>query len=265
MTVPWISVVIPAYNEENDILASVSRIRDWLERRGEPYEVIVVDNASTDQTVARLEGALGGGCGAGGVRLLRNDRNRGKGYSVRRGMLEASGDLRLHCDADCAGSFKSLPKLLEIIEDADLVVGSRLAEGADVGRLQPLHRRIAGRSFVLLCRALLAEPTTDLYCGFKLWRAEAAEASFSRISLDGWTFDAEAIALARALGYRIREQGIAWADREGSRLSMLRVLLPVTRELLAARRHVRREAVLARESGRLAAVAAVPDPADTLP
>ena len=156
-------------------------------------------------------------------------------------MLAASGELRLHCDADCAPSFVSLPKLLEAIEHADVVVGSRLASGARLHRRQPLRRRIVGRSFVLLCRAVLREPTTDLFCGFKLWRETAATAVYQRAQLDGWTFDAETLALARALGFRLREVGVEWSDREGSRLSMLRVLVPVVRELAAARRHVRRE------------------------
>jgi dolichyl-phosphate beta-glucosyltransferase len=146
--------------------------------------------------------------------------------------------------------------MLALLEDADVVVGSRLAPGARVGRRQPLQRRIVGRSFVLLCRAVLAEPTTDLYCGFKLWRAPVAEDVFARIHLDGWTFDAEALAMARALGYRLRETGIVWADREGSRLSMPRVLVPVVRELIAARRHIRREA--RRPAAALAEAAAEP-------
>jgi dolichyl-phosphate beta-glucosyltransferase len=236
---PWISVVVPAYNEERGIAATVRALRDWLQASDpRPFEVIVVDNASADRTAAEV-GALADG---ERVQLLRNERNRGKGYSVRRGMLAARGELRLHCDADCAPSLASLPGMLALLEDADVVVGSRLAPGARVGRRQPLPRRIVGRSFVLLCRAVLAEPTTDLYCGFKLWRAPVAEDVFARIHLDGWTFDAEALAMARALGYRLRETGIVWADREGSRLSMARVLVPVVRELIAARRHIRREA-----------------------
>jgi hypothetical protein len=106
-----------------------------------------------------------------------------------------------------------------------------------------------GRTFVELCRRTLREPTHDLFCGFKLWRAEAAEAAYSRTRLEDWVFDAEVLAMARALGYRIRETGIAWSDREGSRLSMPRVLLPALRDLLAARRHVRREAPLGRVAG----------------
>ena len=250
---PWISVVVPAYNEERGIAATVTALRDWLQARDpRPFEVIVVDNASADRTAAEV-GALADG---ERVQLLRNERNRGKGYSVRRGMLAARGELRLHCDADCAPSLASLPGMLALLEDADVVVGSRLAPGARVGRRQPLQRRIVGRSFVLLCRAVLAEPTTDLYCGFKLWRAPVAEDVFARIHLDGWTFDAEALAMARALGYRLRETGIVWADREGSRLSMARVLVPVVRELIAARRHIRREA--RRPAAALAEAAAEP-------
>src|SRR5205085_2580371 len=158
MAAPWISVVIPAYNEERDILGTLTRIRERLERDGRPYEVLVVDNASTDRTADAVAGAVGGGRGGAGISLLRNPVNRGKGYSVKRGMLAARGELRLHCDADCAGSFASLQRMVELIEDADVVVGSRLAGGARVDRRQPLRRRVVGRTFVGLCRRVLREP-----------------------------------------------------------------------------------------------------------
>jgi dolichyl-phosphate beta-glucosyltransferase len=248
-----ISVVVPAYNEEAGIAATVERLRAWLDERGESFEILVVDNASPDRTAERVAPL----CDGKRVRLLRNERNRGKGYSMRRGMLEAQGELRLHCDADCATSLPSLPGMLELIRDYDVVVGSRLAEGAQLGRRQPLRRRIVGRSFQQLCRLLLRERTQDLYCGFKLWRAPAAVEAYSRTRLEGWTFDAEVLAMARALGYRIRETGIVWTDREGSRVRMGRILVPVVRELLAARRHVRREAARARTE----TVAATPDAA----
>jgi dolichyl-phosphate beta-glucosyltransferase len=241
---PGISVVVPAYNEETAIAATVGALRDWLEAHGEPWEILVVDNASEDRT-AEVVAELADGVH---VRLLRNEQNRGKGHSMRRGMLEAAHGLRLHCDADCASSLPSLPRMLELVQDHDVVVGSRLAEGAQVGRRQPLRRRIAGRSFQQLCRLVLREPTTDLYCGFKLWRSGAAVDAYSRTRLEGWTFDAEVLAMARALGYSIRETGIVWTDREDSRVRMGRILLPVVRDLLAARRHVRREARRGRTS-----------------
>jgi len=238
MSGPGLSVIVPAYNEEAGIAATVRALRDSLEARGEPWEVLVVDNASEDRTAAIVEELADGER----VRLLRNERNRGKGHSMRRGMLEATGELRLHCDADCATSLPSLPHMLDLVDEYDVVVGSRLVEGAQVGRRQRLRRRVAGRSFQQLCRLMLREPTSDLYCGFKLWRARAAVDAYSRTRLEGWTFDAEVLAMARALGYSIRETGIVWTDREGSRVRMGRILLPVLRELLAARRNVRREA-----------------------
>jgi glycosyltransferase involved in cell wall biosynthesis len=234
MQAPQLSVVVPAFNEAAVIGATVEALLDELERQGLSHEVIVVDNASTDGTVAAVEAI-----GDARARVLRNARNVGKGGSMRRGMLEAHGALRLHCDADCAASLPALARLLAAIEHADVVVGSRLAAGAAVGRRQPVRRRLAGRTFVGLCRLALREPTRDLFCGFKLWRAEAAEAAYRASLLNGWVFDAETLALARALGYRIAEVGIPWEDRKGSRLSMPRVVLPVTRDLLAVRRRVR--------------------------
>jgi dolichyl-phosphate beta-glucosyltransferase len=231
---PSLSVVIPAYNEERGIFGTVEQVRDWLVRDGRDWEIVVVDNASTDATVARLRPLL-----SDRVRLIENESNRGKGFSVRRGMLAARGDLRLHCDADCAPSLVSLPAMIDLIEGADVVTGSRLAEGAHVRR-QPLRRRIVGRTFVQLCRLVLREPTRDLFCGFKLFRAQAAVDAYSRLHLDGWVYDAELFAMARALGYRIRETGIVWIDREGSRLSLRAMLWVAVRDLMAARRHVRR-------------------------
>jgi dolichyl-phosphate beta-glucosyltransferase len=229
-----LSAVVPAYNEAAGIGVTLRALLDALAQTGRSHEILVVDNASSDGTVAAAEAV-----GDERVRVLVNPRNIGKGGSMRRGMLEARGELRLHCDADCAASLPALPALLERIEEADVVVGSRLAPGAAVGRRQPLRRRIAGRSFVELCRLALHEPTHDLFCGFKLWRADAAEAAYRASRLDGWVFDAETLALARAFGYRVAELGIPWEDREGSRLSMPRVLVPVVRDLLAVRRRVR--------------------------
>jgi glycosyltransferase involved in cell wall biosynthesis len=238
MREPWISVVVPAFNEERAIAGTITALRERLEDEHRPYEIIVVDNASTDGTVAAVEALEAGPS----VRVLRNDENRGKGYSVRRGMLDAAGGLRLLCDADCAPSLASLPEMLSAIEEADVAVGSRLAPDARVGRTQPLRRRLVGWPYIALTRALLREPTRDVYCGFKLWRGGAAQAVFSRQRIDGWAFDAESLAMARALGYRLREVGIVWVNREASKLSIFHTLVPAIRDLLRARRNVRGQA-----------------------
>jgi dolichyl-phosphate beta-glucosyltransferase len=235
---PYLTVVVPVFNEEAGIARFLGALRERLDALSRPYEIVVVDNASTDGTVRALEPLVDGAT----IRLLRNESNGGKGFSVRRGMLESAGSLRMFCDADCTPSLASLPEMLAAAESADVVVGSRVAQGAHVRRQQPFRRRLVGWPFIALTRLLMREPAHDIYCGFKLFRAPAAEAVFGRVRLDGWVFDAEALGLARRLGFRVREVGIEWADRDGSKLSIPRVLVPAVRELLAARQSVRSHA-----------------------
>jgi dolichyl-phosphate beta-glucosyltransferase len=228
------SVIVPVYNEAEEISTIVPAIRDVLQARGAEWEILVVDNASEDDTAQRVELFAA----ETRIRLLRNQVNRGKGFSVRRGMLEARGDLRLMCDADCAPSLISLPAMEALIGDCDVVAGARNAADSRVERYQPLQRRAASLAFIFLCRRVMGEPLRDVFCGFKLFTADAARDVFARATLDGWAFDAEALALARALGYRVRACGITWKNRPGSRLSMRRVVIPVLRELIAARARV---------------------------
>ena len=254
---PWISVVIPTYNEAPVIAATLAAVAERLAEEGRAWEIVVVDNASPDGTAAAVR-ALD----VENVRVLENGTNRGKGYSVRRGMLDARGELRLLCDADCVPSLASLDRMLEAASSSDVVIGSRVAPGAEVVR-QPLHRRLAGASFLWLSRAAMREPARDVYCGFKLWKAPAAKAVYSRARLDGWVFDAETLALARRLDFRIREVGIVWVNRPGSRLSMPRMLLSAVPELLVARRSVRREPRPAETHGEAArASSGTDDPID---
>jgi glycosyltransferase involved in cell wall biosynthesis len=233
-----LSIIVPVLNEEDEVQSVVAAARALLEERGGEWEIIVVDNASTDRTCERVQPYLDGRH----VRLLRNDVNRGKGFSVRRGMLAATGDLRLMCDADCVPSLRSLPQLLGAADDADVVVGSRIAAGAHVAHQQPLRRRFVGMGFLVLTRLIIGRLTRDVYCGFKLWQADAAQAVFERVVVDGWVFDAEALAMANSLGYRVSEVGIDWINRPNSRLSIRSVLIPAIRELSTARQNVRRGA-----------------------
>jgi dolichyl-phosphate beta-glucosyltransferase len=236
---PSMTVVVPVYNEQEEIPTIVPAVRDALEARGGEWEILVVDNASEDETGSRLGPFLNDPR----IRLLRNERNRGKGYSVRRGMLEATGELRLMCDADCTASLVSLPALEALIGEYDVVAGARNAADSHVERYQPVQRRAASLGFIFLCRRVMGEPLRDVFCGFKLFSAEAANEVFQRSTIDGWAFDAEALALARALGYRVAPCGIVWTNRPGSRLSIPRIMLPVLRELVATRKHVRAAAL----------------------
>ena len=142
VSTPWMSVVVPAYNEEAGIGAPVATLHERLGELGRPYEIVVVDNASEDGTASALEPLLDGDR----VRLLRNDVNRGKGFSVRRGMLDARGELRLLCDADCGPSLASLPACSTALENADVACGSRAGErgpGRPPAAAAAAHRRLA--------------------------------------------------------------------------------------------------------------------------
>jgi dolichyl-phosphate beta-glucosyltransferase len=235
---PSMSIIIPVLNEEEEIVRILSGASTMLDQRASDWEIIVVDNASTDRTSERVAPFLEDPR----IRLLRNDVNRGKGFSIRRGMLEAVGDRRLMCDADCVSSLSSLPHLEKTLDEVDVAVGSRLSAGARVERQQPIRRRIVGFGFLALTRIMMGALPRDVYCGFKLWRGDVAQEVFERVHLDGWAFDAEALAMARRLGYSVAEVGIEWTNRSDSRLSIGNVLLPVTGELWAARRNVRRSA-----------------------
>lgn len=248
------SVVIPVYNEEQEIATIVPAVRAALEARSTAWEILVVDNASEDATATRLAPFLADPR----IRHLRNEENRGKGYSVRRGMLEASGDLRLMCDADCMTSLVSLPAMEALIARCDIVAGARNAADSQVRRYQPVRRRAASLGFIFLCRRVMGEPLRDVFCGFKLFTAAAARDVFSRTRIEGWAFDAEALALARALGYRVEPCGIVWTHRPGSRLSMTRIVIPVLRELIAARAHVREAALASAQAAVAPALHAAP-------
>jgi dolichyl-phosphate beta-glucosyltransferase len=230
-----LSVVIPVFNEERQIERIVGVVTERLSARGGEWEIVVVDNASTDQTAARLESLLADPR----IRLLRNDRNRGKGYSVRRGMLQATGARRLMCDADCGPSLESLDAMEALLDRADVVAGSRNSDGATVTRYQPVYRRAVSIVFILLCRWLMSEPLSDVFCGFKLFTAQAAQDAFGEARTDGWAFDAEVLALARAAGYRVVPCGIVWCNRPESRLSIPRAIVPALRDLRRARARLR--------------------------
>ena len=244
------SVVIPVFNEEEAITTVVPAVVRALEARGADWEILVVDNASEDLTAQRMAPFLRDSR----IRLLRNETNRGKGYSVRRGMLEATGQLRLLCDADCTLSLASLPAMEALIGECEIVAGARNAADSQVTRYQPIQRRAASLAFIFLCRRVMGEPLRDVFCGFKLFTAAAAQDVFSRTRIEGWAFDAEALALARAMGYRVQACGIVWVHRPGSRLSMTRIVIPVLRELVAARAHLRTQS-----ASRTPTAAPVPD------
>ena len=179
MNAPYLSVVIPAYNEERRLPFSLQRIHDYLERKAESYEVVIVDDGSTDNTVDCVR-ALGDSR----VALVHNEANRGKGYSVRRGMLTARGAYRLMCDADLSTPIEEAERLLAAVKaGADVAIGSRAARGARIEQHQPWYRENVGRLFNLAVRMIAVSGISDTQCGFKLFSGRVAEeATVSRRS-----------------------------------------------------------------------------------
>jgi glycosyltransferase involved in cell wall biosynthesis len=216
-----ISVIIPAYNEEKRLPSTLKRVTEYLDQARFAFvEVLVVDDGSSDGTVAQVtEFALRHPY----VRALRNPGNRGKGYSVRHGMLEASGDWALFTDADLSAPIEDLDKLIAAVDrsGAPIAIGSRAIDRSLVGVHQPAFREYAGRFFNLVMRLVTGLEFRDTQCGFKLFQREAARDIFSRQQLERFGFDAEVLFLAKLLRYRAVEVPVRWNDVAGSKVGTL--------------------------------------------
>jgi dolichyl-phosphate beta-glucosyltransferase len=237
-TAPHLSVVIPAFNEAARLPRYLDEVVAFLEERGKPYEVVVVDDGSTDGTAAVVRAAA---ARHPAVRLLPLGHNRGKGAAVRAGMLTATGAARLFTDADGATPISELARLEPALATgADLAIGSRvLLDPAVTVRARP-HRVVAGRIFNWLVARLGIRGVADSQCGFKLFTAEAADALFGALETAGFAFDVELLLRAQTRGYRIVEVPVNWADQAGSKVGVLANGPGMILQLLRARRRVRR-------------------------
>ncbi|MBZ5581115.1 MAG: glycosyltransferase family 2 protein [Acidobacteriia bacterium] len=212
-----ISIVIPAFNEEKRLPATLKKVREYLSASGWDFaEIVVVDDGSRDRTAEAAR--------AGGARLLQNPGNRGKGYTVRHGMLEARGDWALFTDADLSAPIEELDKLWRAAEQehAQAVIGSRALDRSLIGVHQPAFREFVGRTFNLVMRMITGLPFHDTQCGFKLFETGAAKEVFSRQRLDGFGFDVEILYIACHLGCRVLEVPVRWNDVAGTTVSLWR-------------------------------------------
>jgi glycosyltransferase involved in cell wall biosynthesis len=210
-----ISIIIPAYNEEKRLPATLSRLKAYLEATAWEFaETVVVDDGSRDRT-AELA------CRAG-ARVLRNPGNRGKGYSVRHGMLEARGDWALFSDADLSSPVEELETLWSAVEreQAQAAIGSRDLDRSLIGVRQPLFRELGGRVFNLVIRLVTGLPFRDTQCGFKLFETAAAREIFRRQRVERFGFDVEVLFIAQRLGYRVLEVPVRWNDVPGTKVNM---------------------------------------------
>lgn len=225
-----LSVVIPAYNEAERLGPGLRRAVDYLKRRGLAFEVLVVDDGSRDATVRVAEGFAGEG-----VRVLRHERNRGKGAAVQTGLVASRGERVLLSDADFSTPIEELEKLEPRLRDAALVLGSRALDSSEIRQHQPLHRELMGKTFNLIIRALGVRGLRDTQCGFKLVRGDVGRVLGTELTIEGFAYDVELVWLARRHGHEVVEVGVVWADSPDSRVDPLRSSLAMLRDVVRIR------------------------------
>jgi dolichyl-phosphate beta-glucosyltransferase len=230
---PIYSIVIPAYNEAQRLPATLERILAYTSAQQWNVEIIVVNDASRDNTseIVRSFAAKDSR-----LHLLENPGNRGKGYSVRSGILSARGQIILFTDADLSSPIEEASKLFRAIDDgADIAIGSRWLRAETQTKRQPFHRQIMGRVFNALLRLTLGLRFKDTQCGFKALKRSAAQAVFPLQRIERWGFDPEILFLARKFGFRVEEVPVAWADCGGTRIHPLTDGARTFREMLHIR------------------------------
>jgi len=244
--VPHLSVVVPAYNEEERLPRTLARLHEYYEAQAYPYDVTVVSDGSKDGT-AKLVTEFAKTHPK--FRLIDYSPNRGKGYAVRTGILAAQGDLILFCDADLATPQEETEKLLpHITNGADIAIGSRPLRESSLEKHQPFVREMFGRMANLLVQVLAVSGIKDTQCGFKLFTKKAAHDIFRRCKLNEFGFDFECLMVARDLGYKIDEVPIRWLDQEGSKVVLMRDGPRALRDLVKIRAAGRKRRLSINES-----------------
>jgi glycosyltransferase involved in cell wall biosynthesis len=230
---PKYSIVIPAYNESARIPATLEAVISCIRERGWSAEVIVVNDGSTDGTAGVVRDFARN---VHEVRLIENPGNRGKGYSVRAGMLQAQGEVVLFTDSDMSAPIEEAERLLAAINDgADIAIGSRWLERGRQTHRQPFYRQFFGRCFNVVTRAVMGMHFADTQCGLKAFTHEAAQTVFQLQTIERWGFDPEILFIALKRGYRVVEVPVSWAHDERSRMSYLRDGIKMLEEIAMIR------------------------------
>ena len=235
---PFLSIVIPAYNEEGRLGDSIRKISSYLDTSGTDAEILVVDDGSTDGTADMAAKALEGRRG----RVLRNGDNRGKGYSVRRGVVEARGRFVLLTDADLSTPIEEHGKLAAVLRDRDLdvVIGSRALPNSDVQVRQGWVRKRMGRTFNTIIRVFTGLHFRDTQCGFKLMDRDRVKPIFDKMVVNRFAFDVELLFLCARFGLSVADVPITWRNATGSKVSLIRDPLNMIADVLRVRWRFRR-------------------------
>ncbi len=231
---PRLCIVIPAYNEAARLGKSLEKIAGYIEGQAGPVGLILVDDGSSDRTPELMREFQSR---HPATRILRNQPNRGKGYSVRRGVLEAQGEFVLFTDSDLSAPIEEATKLMAALEaqNADVAIGSRALDRSLIGVRQPWTREMSGKFFNLLVRLFTGLPLRDTQCGFKLFRRAATRRAFELQRVDGFGFDPEILFLIRRSGGKIVEVPVRWDDNPATKVHFLRDSSRMFLDLIALR------------------------------
>jgi glycosyltransferase involved in cell wall biosynthesis len=233
MAHPRLSIVIPAYNESARIEDALERVMSCVSEQGWDAEVLVVDDGSKDDTAAIVQRWMKT---YSRLHLVQNPGNRGKGYSVRNGLLQAAGDIVMFTDADLSAPMEEAERLIAAIDGgADVAIGSRWLDRARQTIHQPLYRQFFGRCFNWITRTVMGLPFKDTQCGFKAFRREAAQVIFRLQTIERWGFDPEILFIAQKLKYVIQEVPVTWGHDERSRISYLKDGMKMLEEMARIR------------------------------
>ncbi len=233
MAHPHLSIVIPAYNECARIESTLARVMECIDTQGWDAEVLVIDDGSRDGTPEIIERWMEL---YPRLHLIKNPGNRGKGYSVRNGLLQAAGDVVMFTDADLSAPMEEAERLFEALEaGADVAIGSRWMDRTRQTIHQPLYRQFFGRCFNWITRTVMGLPFKDTQCGFKAFRRPAAQIIFRLQRIERWGFDPEILFIARKLKYKVVEVPVTWGHDERSRMSYLKDGMKMLEEMAIIR------------------------------
>lgn len=210
-----ISIIIPAYNEANRIPSTLEKVIDFMHKHSQTFEIIVVDDGSTDSTASVVEEFMKK---SPYLKILKNERNEGKGNTVKKGVLNAQGSVIFFTDADLSTPIEEIDRFLESIKNMDIVIGSRAIEGANIVISEPFYRAILGKIFCAMVRWFCVPGFVDTQCGAKMFRREAARKIFPLLKIPRFAFDVEVLYLAYRFGCKVKELPVTWYFSPNSRV-----------------------------------------------
>ena len=225
-----LSLIIPAYNEEKLIGKNLSKILSFLDKRPYTWEVVVVDDGSSDGTCRIVESLK-----RTEVKLVKLGKNQGKGAALKAGFLAANGDYRIFSDADLSVDIETISPFMQKLKTFDVVIASRRVKGSVIEKHQPWLRENMGRVFTLLTQTLTGSKVVDFTCGLKGFRALSAKKIFAKSLISRWAYDAEIVFLAEKYGYKVCEYPVTWVNRKDTRVRLNKVIFESLRDLIKIR------------------------------